>query len=201
MRTLKLMAPVFVVAFATSMTSRAHAEELKVAVVDLYKAISETEDGRKAKQQLEGYFEKKQKKLDSKSEDLKEKMEDLKKKEKVLDQDEYKDEVEALQEEIVTLQGTYAEYQKQVLDKEMKLTEPILEKLEEILKRIGQKEGFTVILRKEAVAWAPNYTDITDKVIQEYNSEPSAFKSKDTKKKKKKATDTKKKPTDTKKSK
>lgn len=171
----------------------AHAADPKIAVVDLYKAISETEDGRKAKEQLESYFNKKQKKLDAKSEKLKEKMEGLKKKEKVLDKKDYEKEVEALQEEIVTLQTTYQEYQKKVLDKEMKLTEPILMKLEEILKRIGQKEGFTVILRKEAVAWAPNYTDITDKVIQAYNKEPSAFKKKKGSSKKKKKSSKKKK--------
>lgn len=184
MRYVKLLAPAITLALAASLSSRAQADELKVAVVDLYKAISETEDGRKAKKQLEGYFDKKQKKLDARSEDLKERMEDLKKKEKILDEQDYQNEVEDLQAEIVTLQNTYAEYQKQVLDKEMKLTEPILAKLEEILKRIGQKEGYTVILRKEAVAWAPNYTDITDKVIQEYNSQPSAFKKKKKKKKK-----------------
>lgn len=184
MRYVKILAPALAFAMLASFANRAHAEDTKIAVVDLYKAIAETEDGRKAKKQLESYFEKKQKKLDARSEDLKEKMEDLKKKQKVLDEDDYQDEVESLQEEIVTLQNTYAEYQKQVMDKEMKLTEPILEKLEEILKRIGQKEGYTVILRKEAVAWAPNYTDITDKVIQEYNDGPSAFKKKKKKKKK-----------------
>ena len=158
--------------------SPARAEDVKIAVVDLYQAIAETEDGQQAKQQLESYFNKKQKKLDAKSETLKQKMEDLKDKEKVLDKGDYEKEVETLQEEIVALQNTYADYQKKVLDKEMELTEPILKKLEEILERIGKKEGYTVILRKEAVAWAPTYTDITDKVIQEYNKEPSAFDSK-----------------------
>jgi len=189
MRTLTSLQPALVGLLVLALVpSRAHAADPKIAVVDLYKAISETEDGRKAKEQLESYFNKKQKKLDAKSEKLKEKMEGLKKKEKVLDKKDYQKEVEALQEEIVVLQTTYSEYQKKVLSKEMKLTEPILTKLEEILKRIGQKDGFTVILRKEAVAWAPNYTDITDKVIQAYNKEPSAFKSskKSSSKKKKK---------------
>lgn len=189
MRTPSRILPALIGLFSLALVPlQTRAADPKIAVVDLYKAISETEDGRKAKEQLESYFNKKQKKLDAKSEQLKEKMEDLKKKEKILDKKDYEKEVEALQEEIIALQNTYADYQKKVLNKEMKLTEPILAKLEDILKRIGQKEGYTVILRKEAVAWAPNYTDITDKVIQEYNKEPSAFKSKkgSSKKKKKK---------------
>ena len=167
--------PVLALSLAFLLPGIARAEEAKIAVVDLYKAISETEDGKKAKDQLETYFDKKQKKLDSKSETLKSKMEDLQEKEKVLDKEDYDAEVEALQQEIVELQGTYADYQKQVLEKEQKLTEPILEKLQGILESIGKKEGYAFILRAEAVAWSPSYTDITDMVVQEYNKLPSAF--------------------------
>jgi len=150
------------------------ADGVKIAIVDLYRIVSETEDGKKAKSELESYFNKKQKSLDQKSEELKVKMENLKKKQKMMSSDDYQDEVDELQAEIVELQNTYVKYQKAVAKKEMDLTEPILAKLEKILDKIGKEQGYTVILKKEAVAWAPDAKEITDQVIKMYNAEPPA---------------------------
>ena len=146
---------------------------VKIAVVDLYRVIDETNDGKKAKTMLESYFEKKQGSLDKKSESLKVKMDDLKKKQKIMTEDDYQDEVDELQAEIVELQNTYMKYQKLVAKKEMTLTEPILEKLEKVLEKVGKAKGYLMIVRKEAVAWIPDSKDITDEVIKEYNAEPA----------------------------
>lgn len=155
------------------------ADSAKIAVVDLYQVIAKTEDGKKAKNLLEGYFSKKQKSLDKKSESLKVKMESLKKKQKILGAEDYQEEVDEMQAEIVELQNTYMKYQKLVAKKEMKLTEPILEKLENVLEKLGKKKGYLMIVRKEAVAWIPESKDITDEVIKAYNAEPAIeFKSK-----------------------
>ena len=146
---------------------------VKIAVVDLYRVIDETNDGKKAKTMLESYFEKKQGSLDKKSESLKVKMDDLKKKQKIMTEEDYQDEVDELQAEIVELQNTYMKYQKLVAKKEMTLTEPILEKLEKVLEKVGKAKGYLMIVRKEAVAWIPDSKDITDEVIKEYNAEPA----------------------------
>ena len=84
--------------------------------------------------------------------------------------DEYRS---VLQAEIVELQNTYMKYQKLVAKKELALTEPILEKLEEVLEKIGKSQGYLMILRKEAVAWIPDAKDVTDHVIKIYNKEPA----------------------------
>ncbi len=151
----------------------ARAQSVKIAVVDLYKVIEETNDGKKAKTLLETYFEKKQKALDKKSETLKVKMDDLKKKQKIMTADDYQEEVDELQAEIVELQNTYMKYQKLVAKKEMVLTEPILEKLEKVLEKVGKSKGYLMIVRKEAVAWIPDSKDITEEVIKMYNQEPA----------------------------
>jgi len=170
-------------------SGRARAEGIKIAVVDLYKVVAETEDGKKARKLLESYFGKKQKLLDKKSESLKLKMEGLKKKQKIMEGDEYQEEVDELQAEIVELQNTYMKYQKLVAKKELALTEPILEKLEKVLEKIGKSQGYLMIMRKEAVAWIPDAKDVTDHVIKIYNKEPAAELKLETPKKKKKGDD------------
>lgn len=160
------------VAAFIAVAGRASAEGVKIAVVDLYRVIAETEDGKKARKMLEGYFDKKQQSLDKKSESLKLRMEDLKKKQKIMGADDYQEAVDELQAEIIELQNTYLKYQKLVAKKEMQLTEPILGKLEKVLAKIGESRGYLLILRKEAVAWVPDAKDITEEVIKAYNQEP-----------------------------
>jgi outer membrane protein len=169
----KLLTIALLVTMFIAGAGKARAETtVKIAVVDLYRVIDETNDGKKAKTMLESYFEKKQGSLDKKSEVLKVKMDDLKKKQKIMSGDDYQEEVDDLQAEIVELQNTYMKYQKLVAKREMDLTEPILAKIEKVLEKIGKEQGYTMILRKEAVAWIPEAKDITDQVIKVYNEQP-----------------------------
>ena len=51
------------------------------------------------------------------------------------------------------------------------LTKQIFARMEEILRRIGTREGYTMILDRGAgVVWGRTDLDLTDRLIQEYNS-------------------------------
>ena len=58
------------------------------------------------------------------------------------------------------------------MDATSELTKTILERMERILRRMGQTDGYTMIFeRNEAgVMWAPTNLDLTDSVIQRYNA-------------------------------
>jgi outer membrane protein len=72
----------------------------------------------------------------------------------------------------VELQNVYVEYQRELAAKEGELTKSIVERMERILRRIGQTEGYTMILeRNEAgVIFVPGNLDVTDLLIQRYNA-------------------------------
>ena len=80
--------------------------------------------------------------------------------------------MQAYQKAFVELQSTYVEYQRELAQKEAKLTRNIIARMEQILRRIGQTEGYSLILeRNEAgVVWVPSNLDLTDMVIQRYNA-------------------------------
>lgn len=150
----------------------AEADAPKIAVVDLQRAINETEDGRKAKDRLKKLFESRQQGLDKKQQELKKLKDELEQQKNVLARDVLEKKVEAYQKQLVELQQVYVDYQKELAEKEGELTKGIVERMEKILRRIGQTDGYAMIVeRGEAgVIYVPSNYDLTDVVIQRYNA-------------------------------
>ena len=150
----------------------AKADGPKIAVVDLQRAINETEDGRKAKDRLKKLFESRQQGLDKKQQELKKLKDELDQQRNVLSRDVLEKKVEAYQKQLVELQQVYVEYQRELAEKEGELTKGIVERMERILRRIGQTDGYSMIVeRGEAgVIYVPTNYDLTDVVIQRYNA-------------------------------
>lgn len=153
-------------------TARVHAESPKIAVVDLQRALHETEDGRKAKATLKRVFDERQKTLDKQQNDLKAMKESLDKQHDVLTPAVLAKKQEELQKAFTELQTTYMEFQRELQAKEGELTKDIIERMQRIMRRVGQTEGYTLILERNesGVLYVPTNYDLTDLLIQRYNS-------------------------------
>ena len=147
--------------------------QVKIGVVDLQRAINETEDGRQAKRRLKKVFDERQKSLDEKQQALKAQKESLERQQDVLSEDALRKKAEKFQAEVMELQNEYMQYQQELSAKESELTQKILEKMQKILRRIGQTDGYTLIIEANegGVVWVPNNLDLTDVLIQRYNQQ------------------------------
>jgi outer membrane protein len=171
--------PLFaVLAFSALVPRTSSAQATKIAVVDLQRAINETEDGRKAKDRLKKLFESRQKGLDQKQQELKKLKDELDQQKNVLSRDALEAKVESYQKQLVDLQQVYVEYQRELAEKEGELTKTIVERMEKILRRIGQTEGYSLIVERgeSGVIYVPTNLDLTDVVIQRYNAGEGADK-------------------------
>jgi outer membrane protein len=165
--------PLFAVMALSALTPRlSAAQAAKVAIVDLQRAINETEEGRKAKDRLKKLFESRQQGLDKKQQELKKLKDELDQQKNVLSREALETKVESYQKQLVDLQQIYVEYQRELAEKEGELTKTIVERMERILRRIGQTDGYSLIMeRSEAgVIYVPTNLDLTDVVIQRYNA-------------------------------
>jgi outer membrane protein len=140
--------------------------------VDLQRALNETEDGRQAKARLKRLFKRRQQDLDKRQGELKTLKEDIERQKNVLSREALQTRVEEYQKAFIELQSTYVEYQRELAQKEAELTRVIIARMERILRRIGQSEGYTLIVERNegGVVWVPTNLDITDLVIQRYNA-------------------------------
>ena len=73
----------------------------------------------------------------------------------------------------MALQTEYVDYQRELSTSEAELTKKILDKMQAILRRIGQTDGYTIIIEANegGVVWVPSNLDLTDVLIQRYNAQ------------------------------
>jgi outer membrane protein len=144
--------------------------QLKFAVVDVQRAVMETEDGLRASATLKKFFDKRQQELDAKQNELQKQREEIEKQSKVLSQQALQKRMEDWQKQMLELQTVFVEYNKELQKKQGELTQPIYGKIMGLLRRVATQDGYDAILEKQAVPYMRNDLDLTDKIIQMYNS-------------------------------
>ncbi len=144
----------------------------KLGYVDMQKAITMTTEGKKAKDQLEKEFKKKQAELKKKEDDLKEMSKDFEKKSLVLSDDVKLKKQQELQEEMLRYRELVGKSQLEIQKKERDLTMPIVNKLKDLIGEMAKKEGYTMILEKseQSVLWAVDSADLTGQLVKAFES-------------------------------
>ena len=157
--------PLLALFFATT----SYAQTMKVAVVDVEKAIMSIPDGKAAKSKLEREAKKKQKALDNKQKELLSMKESLERQASLLQESVKRQRVMEYQKQLAALQEEYMKMQQELKAKEAKLLKPIFEKINTAIETVSKKGGFSLVLERRAgVLFASDSLDITDKVIKAY---------------------------------
>ncbi|MFH1873580.1 MAG: OmpH family outer membrane protein [Pseudomonadota bacterium] len=145
----------------------ASSSQLKLGYVDFNRALNETSEGKDAKMKLETEFNERQQKLDIVQNELKKMKEELEKKSLILSQEALQKKEEEYRNKFMELQQKLATAKQEMAQKEAALTVGVLDKLKQIVKEIGEKDKYTLILEKsqDVVLYAPAIDDLTDQVI------------------------------------
>jgi len=146
------------------------AADTRVAVVDVQHAVMQTEDGIRAQGTLKKLFDKRQKELDAKQEELQRAREDIERQARVLSREALARRMEDWQRRMVELQTSFVDYNKELQKKQGDLTGPILRKMMGIITRLAKKNGYELILDRSATPYARPDLDLTEQVVQMYNS-------------------------------
>jgi outer membrane protein len=181
MRNSKLGWLVLAAILVTAVAAReAGAADVKIAVVDLRRALNETEEGKAAMKKLTKHKDKLQKQIEGNEKQILEMKESIEKQQNVLTKEALQKKVEEYYRSVTELQQTYMQFQRELMQKETKATQDIFTKMADIIEEIGKAEGYTVILDRSvgAVVWAPSHLDLTDQLIQKYNAKYKSGKKK-----------------------
>lgn len=153
---------------ATSATSDARAE-MRIGVVNVQYAVTQTEDGIRATNTFKKLFDRRQQDLDARQADLAKMREDIEKQTRILSRESLTRRMEDWQKRMVDLQTTYVDHNRELQKKQGELTNPIMKKMIGVIGRIAKKNGFDVIVDAQAVPYVRSDLDLTDQVIQMYN--------------------------------
>lgn len=146
------------------------AAQMKVAVVDVHRAVAQTEDGLRAQATLKKLFDSRQQELNRKQTDLQRQREDIDKQSKVMSKDALAKRVEDWQRQMMELQAVFVEYNRELEKKQKELQDPIFEKVMAIIKRLATTDGIDLVVDRATVAYVRGDLDLTDRCIQVYNS-------------------------------
>jgi outer membrane protein len=147
--------------------------QMKMAVVDVQRAVMQTEDGLRAQATLKKLFDSRQQELNKKQTDLQKQKEEIDKQSHVLSQTALQKKVDDWQKQMVELQTTFVEYNKELEKKQKELTDPIFERVLGVIKRLAGQDGYDLIVDRATVAFARSDLDLTDRVIQVVNGASS----------------------------
>jgi outer membrane protein len=140
--------------------------ETRIAVIDVQRAVMQTEDGLRAQANLKKLFDNRQQELNRKQTELGKQKEDIEKQSKVLSKDALAKRVDDWQKQMTELQSVFMEYNKELEKKQKELTDPIFERVLGAIKRIAGTDGYDLIVDRATVAFARGDLDLTDRVIQ-----------------------------------
>ena len=149
----------------------ARAEEMKIGVVDMQKALQTVDAGKKARAQLEKDFNAKKAQLQTEEGAIRKMVEEFKKQSLVMS-----DEARAKKQAELQERGMKFEEMKQrstveLQQKEHELIKPIAEKLKTVISQMAKQKGYSFVLEKNesTVLFSPDKDDMTTDVITSFN--------------------------------
>ncbi len=144
--------------------------QVKIGFIDVQRAISESQAGKRAKDRFQAKVKKAEADLLKEKQELERLKSELDKKGPLLKEDERRNLEGDLQRRYVNYQRTMTDQQQELRQKEGEMTGDILKELEKIVNEVGKAEKFTLILERSQILYSDQAIDITTKVIDVYNS-------------------------------
>lgn len=144
--------------------------QMKLAVVDLQGAMMRTEDGLRAAAALRRFTKNRQSDLDARQERLAREQDELRKQARLLSRKALQRRTEHWQRRMVAVQTKFIEYNKQLKKKQDELMAPIIRKMFAVVRRAASRRGVDMVMDRAAVPYARADLDLTDMVVQMYNS-------------------------------
>lgn len=153
----------------------------KIGYVDLQRALNESDTGKKAKEEFKVQVDKLQASLKKQKDEIDGLKEQLEKKSMVMKEEERGNLEDDYRRKLRDFERNYKDSQADLQQKDNELTGGIIKELQEIIRQLGEREGYTLILEStnSAVLYGAKGADLTDEIIRQYNSQRPAKKKKD----------------------
>ena len=142
----------------------------KIAIVDIRRAIEDSNEGKANIGGLKAEADRKQKELLQKQDELKKLEEDFLKQQSVLQPAAAQKKREELQQKVMQLQDALQRAQQDIGQKEAKVLQPLQDKVLRAIDALARRDNYNMVLRSDVVLWPQQSPmDITNEVIRKVN--------------------------------
>jgi len=151
----------------------AAAQEVKIAFVDREKALFSTEQGKRARDELQAKVKAAEGQLKPLADEIQKLQQEIEAKKFVLAQDALRDIQARLLETQNRYQSRGKELEGQLKIDQARLLSPLEEKLKSVIETVGKEQGYSVILERQVpqlILYSREQHDITDLVVTRFNA-------------------------------
>ena len=163
------MIRILVLGLILGVASSALGQQIKIAFVNVQKAISESKAGERARKKFDGDIKRKQAGLAKEQKAIEKMKRDLDKKAMLLKADERIKVQREFQRRVTDFERRASDAQEELQVKERQMTSEIFKGLLKVVQELGKSRKFTLILDRGQLLYTDKGIDITNDVIQLYN--------------------------------
>jgi len=157
-----------------AVSAPAHAQ-VKLAYVDVQRALNECDAGKRAKVDFQNRIQGLDSKLQREQNDVQSLKDEIEKRGMLMQPDQRQN----LQDEYIKkakdLDRNLKDARDDLQRQDNEITGKILHDLGIIIRNLGQQNGYTMVLEKGSILWGSSSLDITDQVIRNYNATHGAI--------------------------
>jgi outer membrane protein len=157
---------------STCLISNAYAAtEVKIAVVDLQRALEQSVKGQAAQTEYQNDVKKAQEKIDGQKKDFEKEQTEFQKQAASLSSEARASKEESLIKAKKELERSFQDTQESLRRKNNQLVSGLIKSLREIVAKLGKSGGYSIVLEKgnQVILHADEQLDITDAVVKEFD--------------------------------
>jgi outer membrane protein len=144
---------------------------MKIGILDTGKVLKESEEGIRIEANLRKLFDPKKAELAQKEKQLGDEMEAIETEEKTKGRSEALERRKAeFKQKVAMLQQVAMQVQQEYNAKQRDLLVPLLNKVQNLVKALAQKEGLDLVLEKQAAVYFRTDLELTERIIQAVNA-------------------------------
>jgi outer membrane protein len=144
--------------------------DMKLAYVDIQRALNDCRNGKSARAEFRGRLERVQSQLQGEESEVQRLKDELEKKGPLMQPDQRQSVEQQYTRKLRDFQDDYKSTRDSLQAKDNEITGAIVRDLAAIVRQIGEKSGYTMVMEKGNLLWAIPSIDITDEVIRNYDA-------------------------------
>lgn len=158
-------------ALSLSLATPVAAAELKVGYVDYQRILLEVDEGKAAKNRLQGWLESRQKEIDREQEGLRKEKELLEKQASAMSEATRVQKSTELQKKVFDLAQKWEKARGEAQNKERQEMEPIVSRIDQVIAKLAERDGLSMVFEKRdsGIVYVLNQFDLTNEVVRNYN--------------------------------
>lgn len=154
---------------ALTLAGVARAEE-KFVFVDIQRALNDCHNGKVAKAQFKARLQRVQGQLEQEQSEVQRLKDEIEKKGSLMQPEQRQNVENEYAKKLRDFQADYKTSSEELQARDKEMTGAIVRDLATVVRQIGQRDGYTMVLEKGGLLWASPSVDITDQVIRAYDA-------------------------------